>query len=100
MKFIALGSDTPSAKSSDFKPFLAGEAKRVWELIQEGIIREIFFRADRRDAVIFMECNSAGEAQKALSSLPLVENDLISFELIPLKPYDGLDLLFKSDIHR
>lgn len=96
MKFLALGSDNPAAIAADFKPYLAGEARRVWELIQAGIIREIFFRADRRDAVIILECNNAEEAQRALASLPLMEKNLISFELIPLKPYDGLNLLFNT----
>ena len=96
MKFLALGSDNPAAKPPDFKPFLNEEAKRVWELIQAGIIREIFFRADRRDAVIMLECQNTEEAQQALTSLPLVENNLISFELIPLKPYDGLNLFFET----
>jgi len=62
MKFLALGSDSPATKSSDFTPLLYGEAQRVWELTQAGIIREIFFRADRRDAVIMLECKNAEEA--------------------------------------
>jgi hypothetical protein len=93
MKFLALGSDNPSAKSSDFPPLLHGEAKRVLELIEAGTIQEIFFRTDRRDAVIMLECRNAEEVQQAPNSLPLVKSTLISFELIPLKPYDGLSLL-------
>ncbi len=97
MKFIALGSDNPFAQPSDFKPYLYDEAARVWELKQSGIIREIFFRADRRDAVIFLEGESEEEVMQILSSLPLVKQGLIQFELIPLKSYDGFDLLSKTD---
>jgi hypothetical protein len=96
MKIIALGSDKSGTLPDDFIKHLDAEAMRVWELTQEGIIQQIFFRADRRDAVIFLECESLESAQTVLQSLPLVEKNLIGFELIPLKPYDGFKRLFKT----
>lgn len=70
------------------------EAWRVWSLYQEGIIREIFFRADRPEAVILLECRDLLEAQEALASLPLVASAAIRFEVLPLRPYPGLARLF------
>jgi hypothetical protein len=75
---------------------LKAEARRVWELYQAGIFRELYFRADRTEAVLLMECSSLEDAQKALDSLPLVEAGLITFEVIPLRPYPGFSRLFKG----
>jgi muconolactone delta-isomerase len=77
-----------------FAPSAAAEARRVWELYQSGIVREIYFRADRSEAVLILECADTNEAQHVLESLPLVKAELIQFELIPLAPYPGFARLF------
>jgi len=63
-------------------------------LHQSGIIRELYFRADRNEAVLMLECASLIEAQEILAILPLVKAELISFEVIPLKAYPGFARLF------
>ena len=77
--------------------FLKKEALRAWELYQQGIIREMYFRDDRSEAVLILECLNINEAQKILSTLPLVEEGLIQFELIPLRPYPGFSRLFEQE---
>jgi len=57
-------------------------------------VREIYFRADRDEVVIILECADLGEAQRALATLPLVKAGLIEFEYIPLKPYPGFSRLW------
>ncbi len=75
---------------------LAAEARQVWELQQSGVLREIDFRADRHDAVLVMECRDETEARAALATLPLVEAELIAFDILPLKPYPGFARLFAA----
>jgi hypothetical protein len=96
MKIIAIGENTPTAIQDDFTPYLDAEARRVWELQQAGVIREIYFRADRPDAVIVLECKDLKTAHAALNTLPLVREGLIAFSLIPLRPYPGLGRLFRE----
>ncbi|MBE2194097.1 MAG: superoxide dismutase [Anaerolinea sp.] len=94
MKILALEKEVPNLRSVDFAPYLRAEARRVWELMQMGILREAHFRQDQRLAVLVLECDQLGQAQTALESLPLVQAGLITFELIALRPYDGLARLF------
>ncbi len=94
MKILAIEKDLPGASEADFAPLLKREAVRVWELYLAGVIRELYFRADRHEAVLTLECGSVEEAEQALASLPLVQNGLIAFELIPLAPYPGFERLF------
>ena len=85
----------PDLPEDSFRPFLKAEALRVWELYQAGVIREIYFRADRSEAVLVLEAESLDAARRAVDSLPLVEQNLASFDLIPLAPYPGFARLFE-----
>lgn len=96
MKILAIEKEKPGVRAEDFQPHLAAEAARAWELYQAGIIRELYFDADRHCAVLMLECTDAGEAREVLSTLPLVEEGLIEFEIIPLVPYSGFARLFRD----
>ena len=96
MKILAIEKESENTKLQDFKPLLKAEAKRVWELYQQNIIREMYFRQDISRAVLILECENVEEAQKVLKTLPLVRENLIYFELIPLVPYPGFSRLFSE----
>lgn len=93
MKILALERELPGANPERFAPLLKPEARQVLTLQQEGVLREIYFRADRRDAVLVLECDDAAHAVEVLGVLPLVKAGLIDFEIIPLVPYTGLQRL-------
>ena len=47
LKVLALGRDTAPADDPRFPEVRPAEARRRWELYQQDVIREIYFRADR-----------------------------------------------------
>lgn len=94
MKILAIEKENSGADSGKFGLYSREEARRVWDLYKEGIIREIYFRADKNEAILLLECGDAAEATEILNTLPLVSNGLIRFEIIPLKPYPGFERLF------
>ena len=94
MRILALEKDLPGVTEEAFKPYLAEEAARVWELYQAGVFRELYFRQDEPCAVLVLECDDVEAAHEALESLPLVREGLIAFDVIPLKPYPGFSRLF------
>jgi muconolactone delta-isomerase len=96
MKILALEKEVAGAPPDAVRHLLSAEARAVWDLQQAGTIREIYFRADRREAVLILECANAAEARTVLSRLPLVAHHLIDFEVIPLAPYPGFARLFVS----
>ena len=96
MMILALERDVPGADPAKFAPRLAAEAQAVWQLSQEGTIREIYFRRDRKAAVLLLECGTPEAARKVLASLPLAREGLIDFEIIALRPYDGFARLFSD----
>ncbi len=97
MKILAIERELPGATGEQFMPHLKAEARRVWELYQSGVIRELYFRADETIAVLMLECESAAAAQTVLDTLPLVQAGLITFELMPLRAYPGFARLFEEE---
>jgi muconolactone delta-isomerase len=93
MKIFAIEKNI-GERDERFTPYLKAEAARVWELYQDGMIREIYFRTDEAVAVLVLECDDAAEAKALLDTLPLVQQKLIKFEILPLKPYPGFLRLF------
>jgi hypothetical protein len=95
MKILALEHEKAGVAAADFQSHLRGEAKRVWDLYQQGIVREIYFApGSSARAVLMLECADEAAARTALATLPLVEKGLIEFELLPLIPYSGWGRLF------
>ena len=97
MKILALEHELPAAATEAFERYRVEEAHKVWDLYQAGVFRELYFRADRNEAVLVLECASVEEAREILSTLPFVQNRLIAFEVIPLKAYPGFNRLFSNE---
>jgi muconolactone delta-isomerase len=96
LKILAIEHDFPGVSDEQFVPLLREEAICAWELYCSGAVRELYFRADRTEAVLVLECADLDEARTIIASLPLVRHHLIEFELIPLAPYPGFERLFAS----
>ena len=97
MKILALEKDLPYPEGKEPGPaVLEQEARRAWELQQSDQIRELYFRADKDAAVLVLECDSIEQANRILATLPLVREQFIEFELIPLTAYPGFERLFKA----
>jgi muconolactone delta-isomerase len=95
MRILAIERPVPGASPAQFTAQLsAAEARRVWELYQQGAIRETLFRSDEPSAVLMLECTDVAGARTVLATLPLVAAGLIEFELIPLRAYPGFERLF------
>jgi len=100
MQFLALASSDDawfaSTPPEDVARLTAGEARRTWELRASGMIRELWWRLDRRDVVILLEARDEGAAREALDTLPLVASGALAFEVVGLVPYDGWERLFAA----
>ena len=96
MKILALEHELPGATAEQFQQYANDEARKVWEYHQAGIIRELYFHADKNEAVLILECASVVEAHEILAALPFVQEGLITFEIVPLKAYSGFARLFEK----
>lgn len=94
MKILALEIELPGTDKKAFHELARDEAAKLWKLYQSGVIRELYYRKERSEAVLVLECQGAEEAVKILAALPMVEAGLIDFEIIPLVAYPGFARLF------
>jgi hypothetical protein len=73
VKILAIEKKVPGVTGQEFASLrLRLEAMKAWDLYQQGTIRELYFRQDRAEAVLVLECADTKEASEALGSLPLV----------------------------
>ena len=97
MKILAIEKDVVGFRKNELDArLLEAEAMHAWELQQSGRIREMYFRSDKPAAILILECDSADHAKQVLSTLPLVRDGLIEFEIIPLVAYPGFQRLFRK----
>lgn len=95
MKILAIEKEMSDIKDSDYGPFLEAEARKAWELYQQGLIRELYF-TDDHCAVLVLEARDKTHAREIIEQLPLVRQKLIDFELLALTAYPGFARLFKG----
>jgi muconolactone delta-isomerase len=98
MKILALEREMPGVPETAFRTLLKAEAAKVWELCQKGVIRELYFNAEKHTAILMLECDDLQAARQIVDDLPLVQAGTIDFELVLLAPYDGFERLF-GDTH-
>lgn len=94
MRILAIERELPTPRRPDLSHLLHDEAARVWDLQKRGIVRDIWFTAADRRAIVMLECAHATEARAHLATLPLVQTGVIEFTLHELCSYDGYERLF------
>jgi hypothetical protein len=80
MNVLAIGTMT----GKDIQPHIPAEAARVAELREEGLIRDVFLKADRTGPVLVLNDVDAAEAAQRLATLPFLIEDLVTFEYVEL----------------
>ncbi len=82
MKYLVLLQGL--GKPSDFGPYEADEASRVWELYTAGTLKEIYLMTDHIGAVILLECADRVEAERLMHSLPMFQAGLFDVTITSL----------------
>ena len=80
MKVLVIGKLT----GKDIAPHIPAEGQAVAELRSEGLIRDVFLKADRTGPILILNDTNADEAAEKLKTLPFVEHDLVTFDYVEL----------------
>lgn len=96
MRILAIEYDLNIPTYANLEELQRDEAKAVWQLQQADVIRDIWFTAAERNAVILLECVDADAAKQHLDTLPRVRHGYSTFKLYPLHSYDGFARLFAA----
>ena len=80
MKTLVIGRLT----GKEIAPHIPAEGKAVEQLRNQGVIRDVFLKADHTGPIIIVNDANAEQAADHLKDLPFVEHDLVTFEYVEL----------------
>jgi hypothetical protein len=96
MQFLAILKVKPDTPREKLGPLMKPEAAHVWEMTTTGMLRSIHYIKGPVGAVLMLESVDEQEAEKHVKQLPMVEQGLLSVEILPLTPFTGFAALFAS----
>jgi muconolactone delta-isomerase len=94
MQYLVITSDTHEINWSTQQAILADEAKAVWNYMRLGKLRNIWLTEEKNDAILLFEADIEDDVKSIMDALPLVNAEMISYKVIGLTPYKGLERLF------
>lgn len=80
MKTLVIGHLT----GMDIAPHIPAEGRLVTQLRDQGVIREVYLKADHTGPILIVNDADAEQAAERLKDLPFVEHDLVTFEYVEL----------------
>ena len=80
MKVLAIGHTT----GKDIQPYLEAANRRLAQLHNQGLIRDLFFKDDQSGPVLLLNDTTAEHARQQPATLPLVEHKLMTYDYIKL----------------
>jgi len=91
---LVITHDKPNVNWKEQELLLKQEAKVLWDLQKNGIIRNIWFTKNSREAILILEAEDSKRAKNIIDTLPLVNKGLITYDVVELVAYDGYERLF------
>lgn len=95
-KVLAIGHLTSSFTPEKANGIMDREVRDTVRLYLGGKLEQWYSRQDERGVVFILNVNSTKEANDLLEKLPLGEERLMKFDLIPLGPLAPLQILLKE----
>jgi len=92
---LVITHDKPNVNWKEQEQLLKQEAKVLWDLQKNNIIRNIWFTKNTREAVLIIETEDIIRTKEIIDTFPLVRERLITYDIIDLVAYDGYERLFE-----
>jgi len=91
---LVITHDKPNVYWKEQEQILKQEARVLWDLQKKGVIRSIWFTKNTREAILIIEAEDPIRTKEIVDTFPLVEEGLISYDIVELIAYDGYERLF------
>jgi hypothetical protein len=97
MLFLVIARVVEGTPLEQVLSLVGPESAKIWEYYAADRVRSVYYFADMGGAVLLYEAASLAEAQTAVDQLPMGRAGVLTFEIIPLKPYTGFEQLFAKE---
>jgi hypothetical protein len=94
MQFLILARVAEGVSMEQVLAHVKDEAQAVWQNYAAEIVRSIYYIADMSGAVLMCEAPDLKTMQEIAAQFPMAKAGVLKFEILPLKPYVGLESLF------
>jgi hypothetical protein len=95
MKVMALGTLKPLSQEQKQK-YLPKEVPATLQLYLDNKMEQFWMRDKEAGLIFLMNVDSVDEADLLLKALPLVQANLLTFDLMPIGPLMPLGILIKA----
>ena len=95
MKVFAIASFRPNITADQVRKRLPDEVPATLKLYLEGKIEQFWFR-EGAGPIFLLNVESVEQAKATLDALPLVAEDFMAYELLPVTPLSPLGLLIQG----
>ncbi|HEX4849188.1 MAG TPA: hypothetical protein VFV08_00210 [Puia sp.] len=96
MQVLAIDKKLDGVTDKMLLPHLPSELVATVNLYLKEKIRTFYFRKDRPGVVFLLETESVDEAREVLETLPMVKENLLDFDLIPIGPLAPLGMVLQK----
>jgi hypothetical protein len=96
MKFIILVSRKTGADMTQAAALQQEEVRVIWGMHKAGFVRSMNLRADQPGMVAEVEAADIEEVKRQMLTLPMEKAGLMDYQIIPLTPFTGYELLWKE----
>jgi hypothetical protein len=95
MKVMAIGTLKPLSQEQKQK-YLPKEVPATLQLYLDNKMEQFWMRDKEAGLIFLMNVDSVDEADRLLKALPLVQANLLTFDLMPIGPLMPLGILIKA----
>ena len=88
MQFLTVSRRRETAEAPGGE-LVRAEVRRAKELYAEGVLRQLWHRADGPGACLMWEAESESQVWEFLKSLPFFQSGMIEASVIPIRPWAG-----------
>ena len=91
---LVITHDKPNVNQKEQAQLLKQEAKVLWDLQKNEIIRNIWVTKNSREAIHVIESEDSKRTKEIIATFPLVKESLITYDIVELVAYDGYERRF------
>ena len=95
MKVMAVGTLKPLSQEQR-QQYLPKEVPATLQLYLDNKMEQFWMRDKEAGLIFLMNVDSVDEADRLLKALPLVQANLLTFDLMPIGPLMPLGILIKA----
>ena len=92
MKVFAIATPKTTLTPDTLQQYLPAEVPATLQHYLDGTIEQFWFR-EKLGPIFLMNVESVEQAKASLAELPLVANDVMTYEVFPVTPLSPLRLL-------